>query len=96
MPRPRERAPQRRTTAEPRPVAKECASTQKAHALDSQAVLCAAGNGAGSGVDSDVLASYRGHANAYVTKPLDLEQFERAVSSIHDFYGSLVVLPPAA
>ncbi|MFI6272808.1 hypothetical protein [Micromonospora zamorensis] len=31
-----------------------------------------------SAVDADVLGSYSAHANAYVTKPIDLDAFERA------------------
>lgn len=48
-----------------------------------------------SGIDADVLASYSAHANAYVTKPLDLPTFERVVSDIHRFYSNIASLPPA-
>ncbi|MEU7903455.1 response regulator [Actinoplanes sp. NPDC049118] len=41
----------------------------------------------------DIACSYARHANAYVTKPLDLDAFARAVDSIHDFYGDLVQRP---
>ncbi|MFI6133827.1 response regulator [Micromonospora sp. NPDC051141] len=47
-----------------------------------------------STVDVDVLASYSAHANAYVTKPLDLHTFERVVSDIHRFYSTIASLPP--
>lgn len=43
--------------------------------------------------DEDVVASYGARANAYVTKPLELENFEEAVEQIHRFYGELVVRP---
>jgi two-component system response regulator len=41
----------------------------------------------------DILASYGRHANAYVTKPLDLDAFTAAVATIHDFYGNLAARP---
>ena len=43
----------------------------------------------------DITASYTAHANAYVTKPLDLDQLDHAVSQIYSFYGQLVVRTPA-
>ncbi len=44
----------------------------------------------------DITSSYIHHANAYVTKPLDLDELDRAVSLIYDFYGKLVTAPRAA
>ncbi len=44
----------------------------------------------------DITASYAGHANAYVTKPMNLDAFTAAVASIHDFYGELVTRPRRA
>jgi two-component system response regulator len=41
----------------------------------------------------DVAASYSGHANAYVTKPLDLDAFDDAVNKIYAFYAQLVTRP---
>jgi two-component system response regulator len=41
----------------------------------------------------DVAASYSGHANAYVTKPLDLDAFDQAVGKIYAFYAELVTRP---
>jgi CheY-like chemotaxis protein len=46
-----------------------------------------------SSAESDVLASYQLHANAYVTKPVDFERFISAVKQIDDFFVSLVKLP---
>ncbi|MDG4751591.1 response regulator [Micromonospora sp. WMMD718] len=46
-----------------------------------------------STVDTDVLASYTAHANAYVTKPIDLDDFERVVGQIYRFYGRTARLP---
>ena len=46
-----------------------------------------------SSADEDILRSYRLHANAYVTKPVDLEQFLSAVRQIDDFFIQFVRLP---
>jgi two-component system, chemotaxis family, response regulator Rcp1 len=43
--------------------------------------------------DEDILKSYQLHANCYVTKPIDLDQFVKVVESIEDFWFSLVKLP---
>jgi CheY-like chemotaxis protein len=47
-----------------------------------------------SSAEADILSSYRLHANAYVTKPVDFERFISAVKQIDDFFVSLVKLPP--
>ena len=41
----------------------------------------------------DVMKTYNLHANCYVTKPLDLEQFITVVKSIEDFWLGIVALP---
>ncbi len=46
-----------------------------------------------SGSHEDVVGSYRLHANAYVTKPVDFEQFIRVVKQIDDFFVGVVRLP---
>ncbi|MFD1940177.1 MULTISPECIES: response regulator [Nonomuraea] len=46
-----------------------------------------------SEAEEDILHSYRLHANAYVTKPVDLHQFIRVVRQIDDFFVSVVKLP---
>jgi two-component system response regulator len=46
-----------------------------------------------SAADDDVLRSYDLHANAYVTKPLDLAQFIDAIRQIDDFYITVAKLP---
>jgi two-component system, chemotaxis family, response regulator Rcp1 len=46
-----------------------------------------------SEAEQDVAQSYDLHANAYVRKPIDLEQFIRAVQSIDEFFVSVVRLP---
>ncbi|TCN58533.1 response regulator receiver domain-containing protein [Rhodococcus sp. SMB37] len=46
-----------------------------------------------SSAEEDILRSYRLHANAYVTKPVDLDQFIRAVKQIDEFFVQVVRLP---
>jgi CheY-like chemotaxis protein len=46
-----------------------------------------------SASEEDVLRSYKLHANAYVTKPVDVYQFIAAVRQIDDFFVSVVRLP---
>jgi two-component system response regulator len=46
-----------------------------------------------SSAEEDILRSYRLHANAYVTKPVDLDQFVAAIRQIDDFFLSVVKLP---
>jgi CheY-like chemotaxis protein len=46
-----------------------------------------------SEADEDILRSYDLHANAYVTKPVDFDQFIRVVRHIDDFFVSVVKLP---
>jgi len=41
----------------------------------------------------DVLQSYDLHANSYITKPIDLGDFFRAVRSIEEFWLTIVRLP---
>ena len=43
--------------------------------------------------EQDVLKSYNLHANCYITKPVDLDQFIRVAQSIEDFWLGIVVLP---
>ncbi|MET8555403.1 response regulator [Streptomyces sp. NPDC004959] len=49
-----------------------------------------------SSAEEDILRSYRLHANAYVTKPVDLDQFIAAVRQIDDFFVTVVRLPRGA
>lgn len=46
-----------------------------------------------SKAEEDVLRSYNLHANCYITKPVDLDQFIRVVKSIDEFWLSVVRLP---
>lgn len=46
-----------------------------------------------SNAEKDVLKSYDLHANCYVTKPVDFEQFITVVKSVEDFWLTVVKLP---
>ncbi|MEV0399890.1 response regulator [Actinoallomurus sp. NPDC050550] len=46
-----------------------------------------------SEAEEDILRSYRLHANAYVTKPVDFDQFIKVVRQIDDFFVGVVKLP---
>jgi len=48
-----------------------------------------------SSAEVDILQSYELHANCYITKPVDLEQFITVVKSIDDFWLTVVRLPSA-
>lgn len=47
-----------------------------------------------SEAEQDIVRSYDLHANAYISKPLDLEQFVAVVQSIENFWLTIVKLPP--
>lgn len=47
-----------------------------------------------SASEADVLRSYQLHANSFVTKPVDFEEFIAAVRTIEDFWLTIVRLPP--
>lgn len=46
-----------------------------------------------SKADQDIVASYDLHANCFVTKPVDLDQFFKVVEAIRDFWFVVVKLP---
>jgi CheY-like chemotaxis protein len=47
-----------------------------------------------SQAEKDIVATYNLHANCYITKPVDFEQFICVVRSIEDFWFAVVKLPP--
>jgi len=47
-----------------------------------------------SSAEDDIIQTYNLHANCYITKPVDLEQFVRMVRAIEDFWFTIVKLPP--
>lgn len=46
-----------------------------------------------SDTEIDIMNAYQLHANCFITKPIDLEQFISVVKSIEDFWLSVVQLP---
>ena len=46
-----------------------------------------------STAEHDVLKTYDLHANCYINKPVDFEQFLKVVKSVGDFWFSVVILP---
>jgi two-component system, chemotaxis family, response regulator Rcp1 len=46
-----------------------------------------------SAAEEDILRSYQLHANCYITKPVDLDQFLRVVKTIDNFWLTIVKLP---
>ena len=47
-----------------------------------------------SQAEEDILKTYDLHANCYITKPVDLDQFIKVVQSIEVFWLTIVKLPP--
>ncbi|MBN1427639.1 MAG: response regulator [Anaerolineae bacterium] len=48
-----------------------------------------------SEAERDILHTYNLHANCYITKPVDLEQFIRIFQQIENFWLTIVKLPPS-
>ena len=46
-----------------------------------------------SQAETDILASYQSHANAYITKPVSFDRFVEAIRQVDDFFLTLVKLP---
>ena len=46
-----------------------------------------------SDAQEDIFATYDLHANAYTKKPVDADEFLKAIRTIEDFWFSLVILP---
>jgi two-component system, chemotaxis family, response regulator Rcp1 len=47
-----------------------------------------------SQAEQDIVRSYQLHANCYITKPVDLDQFMTVVRSVESFWLTVVQLPP--
>ena len=47
-----------------------------------------------SNAETDIVRSYRLHANCYIAKPVDFASFADAVAGIEAFWFALVTLPP--
>lgn len=46
-----------------------------------------------SEAEEDIIKTYESHANCYITKPVDLDQFIKVVKSIENFWLTIVQLP---
>lgn len=46
-----------------------------------------------SKAEADIFRAYDEHANCYITKPIDLDQFIRIVRAIEEFWFTIVKLP---
>ena len=46
-----------------------------------------------SAAEEDIIRSYQLHANCYITKPVDLDQFIKVVKTIDNFWLAIVKLP---
>jgi two-component system response regulator len=46
-----------------------------------------------STAEEDVFKTYDLHANCYITKPVDMDQFIKVVKSVEDFWFAIVKLP---
>ena len=49
-----------------------------------------------SHAEQDLLEAYRLHANCFVTKPVDLDEFLASVGAVAQFWLDVVKLPTAA
>jgi len=47
-----------------------------------------------SKAEEDIVKCYNNHANCYITKPLDFNQFMNVTKSIEEFWLTIVKLPP--
>jgi two-component system, chemotaxis family, response regulator Rcp1 len=47
-----------------------------------------------SKADEDIIKTYNLHANAYITKPVDLNRFIEIMHTLQEFWFSIVKLPP--
>ncbi len=46
-----------------------------------------------STAEEDILKSYENHANCFITKPVDLDNFIKVIKSIKNFWFTIVKLP---
>ncbi|MGZ7117069.1 MAG: response regulator [Methanobacterium sp.] len=46
-----------------------------------------------SSAKEDVIRTYGNHANCYITKPVDFDQFMKVITAIEDFWLRVVKLP---
>jgi CheY-like chemotaxis protein len=46
-----------------------------------------------SSAEKDILQSYKNYANCYITKPIDVSDFMKAITKIEDFWINIVSIP---
>jgi len=46
-----------------------------------------------SSSEKDIIKSYKNHVNCYITKPIDVSDFMKAISKIEDFWINIVSIP---
>jgi CheY-like chemotaxis protein len=46
-----------------------------------------------SSSEKDILACYENHVNCYITKPIDVTDFMKAITKIEDFWINIVSIP---
>ncbi len=46
-----------------------------------------------SSSEKDILLSYKSHVNCYITKPIDVDDFMKAVTQIENFWINIVTIP---
>ncbi len=46
-----------------------------------------------SSAEEDIIRTYNNHANCYITKPVDFDQFLKVITSIEEFWLNIVKLP---
>jgi CheY-like chemotaxis protein len=46
-----------------------------------------------SSSEKDIMASYKNHVNCYITKPIEVSDFMKAISKIEDFWINIVSIP---
>lgn len=46
-----------------------------------------------SSAEEDIIRTYDNHANCYITKPVDFDQFLKVINSIENFWLNIVMLP---
>lgn len=44
--------------------------------------------------DEDILSTYKLHSNCFITKPVLMEDFDRVIRTLQDFWFVIVKLPP--
>jgi len=47
-----------------------------------------------SKADEDIIRTYNLHANAFITKPVDLKRFSEIIHVLNEFWFTIVKLPP--